>query len=316
MPKNGKKQTSSKKSGARARRAIALLGVIAACLVAVLILLPPAGEPETVDGPAAGAPEAAEEREAAGEREAGTAPEAAGEREAAGGAIRGRLEGPFAIAVVIDDAGYSLEQLQPFLEFPGPITLSVLPNLPHSRESARRIAEAGKELLLHLPMEALNGNDPGPGAIRTSHSEQEIRSLLEAGFSQVPQAVGMNNHMGSRATADERVMNVVMDYLSSKQRFFLDSRTTAASVAAAAAAAHEVPFLERNVFLDNEPRTEAIRQALENGIEAARKQGYAIMIGHVSNPQIVEVIEGLAGEFERSGVRLVSLSALLEEGGS
>lgn len=316
MPKKGEKQTSSKKSSARARRAIALLGVISVCLVALLILLPPAGKPETVEGPAAGAPEAA------GEREAGTAPEAAEEREAgtapeaAGGAIRGRLEGPFSIAVVIDDAGYSLEQLQPFLEFPGPITLSVLPNLPHSRESARRIAEAGKELLLHLPMEALNGNDPGPGAIRTSHSEQEIRSLLEASFSQVPQAVGMNNHMGSRATADERVMNVVMDYLSSKQRFFLDSRTTAASVAAAAAAAHEVPFLERNVFLDNEPRTEAIRQALENGIEAARKQGYAIMIGHVSNPQIVEVIEGLAGELERSGVRLVSLSALLEEGGS
>jgi polysaccharide deacetylase 2 family uncharacterized protein YibQ len=316
MSKDGKAKTSSKKSRARVRRAIALLAFITACLVTVLILLPPgeegAGpargrpaepsaervEPDTVEGPPAEAPEASEERRAA---------------EAA---ISGRREGPFPIAVVIDDVGYSLEQLEPFLDFHGPITLSVLPNLPYSRESARRITEAGKELLLHLPMEALNGNDPGPGAIRTSQSEQEIRRLLESSFSQVPQAVGMNNHMGSRATADERVMNVVMDYLSTNRCFFLDSRTTPASVGAATAAAHAVPFLERNVFLDNEPRAEAIRQALENGVEVARKQGYAIMIGHVSNPQIVDVIGGLAEELERAGVKLVPLSALLEEGGS
>ena len=79
------------------------------------------------------------------------------------------------IAVVIDDVGYNLEELQEFLDYPAPITLSVLPNLPYTQEAARRISAAGKELLLHLPMEAENGNDPGPGAILTTQEDEQIR---------------------------------------------------------------------------------------------------------------------------------------------
>ena len=159
------------------------------------------------------------------------------------------------IAIVIDDVGYSLGQLEEFLSFPGPITFSVLPNLQFSSESARLIFAAGKEMILHLPMEAMNGNDPGPGAIRSGQNDREIRRLLDASFSQVPQATGMNNHMGSKATADEGVMEVVMDYLQSNGRFFLDSRTTAASVGSATARDYGVPYLERDVFLDNDPHS-------------------------------------------------------------
>jgi len=294
------RKNQSRNNKSRSRRAILLLAVIAASLVAIIVLLPTNRGRQL--------PEAEQPRESVPQQtEEGAPPERQPRRERPVPKVR--------IAVVIDDVGYNLEQLEAFLGFPGPISLSVLPNLPYSSESARRVAEAGKELLLHMPMEAVNGNDPGPGAILTTQSDEEIRRLLENSFSQVPQAVGMNNHMGSRATADERVMNVVMDYLRSSRRFYLDSRTTAESVGAGVAKLYDVPFLERDIFLDNEPESEAIQTALESGIQVAREKGYAVLIGHIHNPQIVDVIEQLLDELERAGVELVPASALIEETG-
>jgi len=290
------RKSHTRNNRSRSRRAILLLAVIAACLVAIIALLPQAKQPresipqQTEKGAPKGAP-----------------PESPARRERPVPKVR--------IAVVIDDVGYNLEQLEAFLRFPGPLSLSVLPNLPYSRESARRVVEAGKELLLHMPMEAVNGNDPGPGAILTSQSDEQIRRILENSFSQVPQALGMNNHMGSLATADARVMNVVMDYLRSSRRFYLDSRTTSESAGAGAAKLYAVPFLERDIFLDNEPEAEAIRTALESGIQVAREKGYAVLIGHVHNPQIVDVIEELLEDLGRAGAELVPVSALIEETG-
>ena len=311
MSKAGKRQSESGKS--RARRAIALLVVIAACLVAVLIILPPRLETAGPAGRQAAEP-APQRRSGPQQIESDMLRPPRAEATEAAGKTRQERPWPRArIAVVIDDVGYNLEELEAFLDFPAPITLSVLPNLSHSEESARRIFEAGKELLLHLPMEAENGNDPGPGAILTSQEDEQIRRLLQAGFAQVPQAAGMNNHMGSRATADRRVMNVVMAYLKSNRRYFLDSRTTTKTLGSVTARAYGVPYLERDIFLDNEPQAQAIQQALEEGIEVARKEGSAILIGHVRNPQIVEVIGGLLVELDRAGVELVFLSDLLEE---
>jgi polysaccharide deacetylase 2 family uncharacterized protein YibQ len=311
MSKAGKRQSGS--SQVRALRAIALLLVIAACLVAVLFILP--RERDTTKPEAGQAGEAAErERSRPQQVESDTVQRPGPEAAAAAGKQRQERPQPrVRIAVVIDDVGYNLEELDVFLHFPAPITLSVLPNLPYTEESARRIAAAGKELLLHLPMESENGSDPGPGAILTSQEDEQIRRLLAASFDQVPQAAGMNNHMGSRATADQRIMNVVMETLKENGRYFLDSRTTPETLGAETSRAYAVPYLKRDIFLDNEPRAEAIQQALREGIEVARRQGSAILIGHVRNPQIVEIIGGLAKELDRSGVQLVFLSDLLEE---
>jgi uncharacterized protein len=312
MSKTGRRKSTNGRS--RARRAITLLIVIAACLVAVLLILPSERESAvpSVDGPGEAAPQKTPRPERS---ETDTVQRPASEAAIEAGKTRQERPLPKArIAVVIDDVGYDLEDLEAFLDFPEPITLSVLPNLPHSEESARRVFQAGKELLLHLPMEAENGADPGPGAILTSQEDEQIRGLLEASFAQVPQAAGMNNHMGSLATADPRVMNVVMDYLKSNRRFFLDSRTTTKTLGAETAEAHGVPYLERDIFLDNETRDQAIVRAFEQGIEVARKDGSAILIGHVRNPQIVEAISGLLVELDRAGVELVFLSELLEEG--
>ena len=310
------------KKDSRSRRAIVLLLIIAACLITLLTVLP---SRNTAVGPLSERAEKPPVRETSPEQEEPQKTGAKGIETRQEQPVHSEAESQPAsrpeeravpqsrVAVVIDDVGYNLDLLEPFLDFPGPITLSVLPDLPHSRESARRIVDSGKELILHLPMEADGGSDPGPGAIRISQSDEEIRRLLDGHFSQVPDAVGMNNHMGSRATADERVMNVIMEYLHSEGRFFLDSRTTTETVGRETAGAHAVPYLKRDVFLDNDPEAEAIREALAGGLKLARKQGEAVLIGNVNNPQIAQIIRECLEEMERSGVELVTLSLLLKE---
>ena len=306
----------SKRSRRRLRTAVVLLAVVAATLVAALTLLP--------RGPGAGRglPERPTEETPQPERGPGgeplgppPRPQDPGARPTGPAAPPERPRPEAAIAVVIDDVGYGLEDLREFLEFPGPITLAVLPRLAYTRESARLIREAGKELLLHLPMEALNGEDPGPGAILTSQSDAEIRALLAENFVDLQGAVGVNNHMGSRATADPRVMAVVMEYLAGSGRFFLDSRTTPESRAAGAARAAAVEFVERDVFIDNTTDPPSMRAAFEKGVALARVKGRAVLIGHVYNPEMLTILREVLREMEPFGVRLVSLSSLVGTGG-
>jgi uncharacterized protein len=218
------------------------------------------------------------------------------------------------LAVIIDDAGYSLDDLQPFLDFPGALAIAVLPHLPHSAEAARRVKAAGKELLLHMPMQPMGpGEDPGPGAILAGQSEAEIDSLLASAFASVPGAAGMNNHMGSRATADARVMEAVARYLKKEGKFFVDSRTTAASEGALAASREGVPFLQRNVFIDNERDVPDIEQSIAQGVAEARSRGQAVLIGHVHSPQILAIVRSRMSADPQ--VRLSSLAELLAGGG-
>jgi len=314
----------------RLRSAAMLLVVIAAALVAVLVMLPPRRPSEGAakgfaEGPAGGPTDGpAESRgEAAGGKpgpaEGAVEPRTPAPEPAEGGAepsgAVSRPERPregAQIAVVIDDVGYSVDTLKPFLEFPGPLTFAVLPRLPYSVQAVRMIRAAGKELILHLPMEAVNGDEPGPGAVLTSYSDEEIRRLLGQDFAGLEGAVGANNHMGSRATADPRVMAVVMRYLADSGRFFLDSRTTPASEAVAAAREAGTGLLERDVFIDNKRDRDSMRAAVQKGVELARQKGHAVLIGHVYNPEIVDVLREVLEQADARGVRLTSLEWLVQ----
>lgn len=222
-------------------------------------------------------------------------------------AARGRL------AVVIDDAGYDLALLQPFLDLSMPLAVAVLPNLPHSAEAARRVLAAGKELLLHLPMEPEGGENPGPGALLTGQPAVEIERLLDEALASVPGAVGVNNHMGSKATADPAFMDVVLEALGRRGLFFVDSRTTGLTVAAAEAGRLGVPSLERRVFLD------AVDGAAESSLQAAiadaARDGTAVAIGHVQTDGLADILRRAAGGMERSGVRPATLASLIAGGG-
>jgi uncharacterized protein len=218
------------------------------------------------------------------------------------------------MAIVIDDVGYSLSGLKEFLALPFPLAFSVLPDLPRSAEAGRLIAAAGKELLVHLPMEPSSGTNPGPGAVLTSQSDEEIRRLLEASLELLPQAVGLNNHMGSRATADRRVMGVVLGFLRDRGLFFLDSRTTADTLGPELAGRMGVSLLERTVFLDNENSAAYIEAALQHGVRAARLRGSAVLIGHVQNVELADELRRLLPGLAAEGVRLVAPSVLAADG--
>jgi polysaccharide deacetylase 2 family uncharacterized protein YibQ len=213
--------------------------------------------------------------------------------------------------IVIDDAGYSLSDLENFLSFPGALTIAVLPHLRYSRETAARVQEAGQDVLLHLPMEPESGLDPGPGAILVSQSEDEIRKAVRAAIQSVPGAIGANNHMGSRATANVRVMETVLSQLSDHNLFFLDSRTTPETLAARVAEQTGIHVMERDVFLDNEPDKDAIREAFIQGMQVAADKGHAVMIGHLMVSELAEVLAEVYPFVLEEGFDLYHLSDLL-----
>ena len=217
------------------------------------------------------------------------------------------------LAVIIDDAGYSLEELQAFLDLPGPLTIAVLPNLPHSREASRRIIAAGKDLILHCPMEAAGGEDPGPGALRTGQSPAEVESRLAAAFASVPGAQGMNNHMGSLATTDEILMTTVLGFLRREGKFYVDSRTTADTVGPRLARELGVPFLQRDIFVDDSTADPDIAAAFGKGIAEARTRGQSVLIGHVQNRGVADILRAEEKNFSAQGVRLARLTDVLGE---
>ncbi len=213
---------------------------------------------------------------------------------------------------VLDDAGASLEEIEPFLRLEFPFTVAILPHLPASREVADAALESGRELILHQPMEALNAADPGPGAIELGHDEEDVRAILERNLSLLPPVVGANNHMGSRVTEDKELMRAVLGDLHERELFFLDSRTTHHSVARKIAREVGILFMERDVFLDHDPQREAIEAALQHALTIAETKGHAVMIGHVMVSELAEVFEDIYPELAARGYRFEPLSEYFE----
>ena len=227
-------------------------------------------------------------------------------------AATGRPAGALArLAIVLDDAGESLDVVKDMERLPLAVAVAVLPNAARSAEVARGLGAQGRELLLHMPMEPLGNHGPGPGegAVTVGLPAQEVLSRVERALAVVGGVRGINNHMGSRASADRPAMQAVMDALRSRGLYFLDSRTTPETVAEDVAHQTGIPALHRDVFLDVVSEPEAIRRALQQAVARAQAQGSAVAIGHV-HPLTIEI---LAHELPRLGadVRLVRPSQLL-----
>lgn len=218
------------------------------------------------------------------------------------------------LVIVIDDAGNNLKELEGFLNFPGQLTLAVLPALPYSREAARRIRSSGKDVILHQPMEALGGQNPGPGAIYSDMDEAEIRAVLRQNLDEVGPVAGMNNHQGSKITMDERIMNIVLAFCEEEGLYFLDSRTTADTVVPRLAQNRGMRILERDVFLDNDQDREQILRALRGGIRKAESTGAAVMIGHTWSLELADTLHQLYPELIEEGWSLSSISRFMIEG--
>ncbi len=217
--------------------------------------------------------------------------------------------GTITVAIIIDDCGQWPVTERGFLALPIPLTLSILPHVRYTAEIANDAAAAGKGIMLHLPMQPLGRDTAGPGEITTTMSDAQIASQTEDDIAQVPAAEGMNNHEGSKATADARVMKDVIAVAKARDLFFIDSRTNAQSVAAQTARDAGVPESSRNVFLDDRADQAFTEQALEQTVEYAKRNGSAIAIGH-PRPTTLAALTAVYQKMQGEGVRFVLASEL------
>jgi len=213
---------------------------------------------------------------------------------------------------VIDDLGNDRAAAARIASWPWPVAGAVLPGLPGSTPTARVLEDSGKEVLLHLPMEPQGypGVRPGPGVVLRAQSDGEIAATLERDLATVPGASGINNHMGSAATADPRVMRAVAAVLSRRGLFFVDSRTTTSTVARDAAEKAGVPSTSRRVFLDDVQTPDAVSRAFDELVRRAKEEGEALAIGH-PHPVTMEVLERELRNLPEKGVRLVRVRDLV-----
>jgi uncharacterized protein len=219
------------------------------------------------------------------------------------------------IAIVIDDLGNDREALERIARWPFAVAGAVLPELPGSADAARRLAASGKEVLLHLPMEPDGYPQvrPGPGVVLRSDSDEKIAQTVVGDLATVPGAVGVNNHMGSAATADPRVMRAVVRVLAERGLFLVDSRTTEATVARRVADEAALPVVSRRVFLDAVPTAYAVEQSFRELIRNAKKDRTALAIGH-PHPATLAMLERELPRLGERGVKLVHVKELLSPG--
>jgi len=221
-----------------------------------------------------------------------------------------RPTGP-AITVIVDDFGYfNNRRVREFLALEVPFTVSVIPGLEHSEKICRQAREAGKDVICHLPMEPeKDGNDQGDiPLVRTAMSGREIEKIVEKALEATPGAIGMNNHMGSKATADMRVMESVMKVCRRKKLFFVDSYTSSRSVVVQAAEKAGVKTLRNDIFLDN--KGDDVRENMRKALSIASRSGSVTAIMHIRKGN-AEHLRWLGEEAEREGVRIVRITEMM-----
>jgi len=216
------------------------------------------------------------------------------------------------IVLILDDVGFDRQPLDTAMQIDPNINFSVLPNAARAEEFAQRLHANGFEVLCHLPMEPIDypRESPGPNAIMTSMSNDEIARTTREDVATIPHARGVNNHMGSRATRDRRVMQSVLGSLP-KGLYFIDSRTTSGSVAESVARELNIPTGARDVFLDDVQEEAAVRQQLRELVTVATERGRAVGIGHIY-PVTVKVLKEEMPHLRARGVRLVRASTVVD----
>ena len=217
------------------------------------------------------------------------------------------------LAIILDDVGGDDSQasLDTIFALNFPLTLSILPAHAHSSQLAAEAHRRGYQVMLHLPMESIGKEIPEAHELRPGMSTTEISGTLKEMLESVPYAVGVNNHQGSLATSDARLMNELMPLLRDRHLFFIDSRTTAATVAFDTARSDGVRTAFRNVpFLDDVRDVAAIRHELSLAFKDAKEKGEAIAIGH-PHPETLRALSEMLPEAQSQGIRLVHVSELV-----
>lgn len=214
------------------------------------------------------------------------------------------------IALIIDDVGFDGQHLDVAASIDPNFSFAILPNSTHAAEAAEMLHGRGFEILCHLPMEPRDGRvSPGAHAVLTTMSDAQIAGTTRADIAAVPHARGVNNHMGSLATSDRRVMRTVMHALPPGM-YFIDSVTDGATVAMKVAREMNVPTARRQVFLDDVQTDDAVRHQLAQLAAAAKTNGFAIGIGH-PHPVTLRVLAREVPRLRDEGFRFVRASEVV-----
>ncbi|MDJ0810173.1 MAG: divergent polysaccharide deacetylase family protein [Desulfobacterales bacterium] len=215
------------------------------------------------------------------------------------------------VAIIIDDIGYDRQLLRQFLDLDIPLTFSVLPQSPFIQSAVREIRARNHEIMLHQPMEPVEYPqvNPGPGALLATMSPDELIAQLNRNLDALPGVKGINNHMGSRLTAESTRMYQVFSVLKERQLYFVDSRSTVATVCRPSARMFQVPFAERDIFLDHFQEAGFVRKQFKELLREADRHGQAVAIGH-PYPVTIEIFREVLPTLKKR-VRLVPASVLV-----
>ena len=216
------------------------------------------------------------------------------------------------IAIIIDDFGYRNDYVTDgFLALKADLTYAVIPGHEHSYFFSEKAKSAGFEVIVHMPMEN-TGKTYGEEqfVLKTDMDVETIQRRVINAFNQIPSAIGMNNHQGSRASADQRIMSTIARVLKDKDKFFVDSRTTVETIGETTMKIFDVPTASRNVFLDNDDDEEKITVQLMKLVKKSEEKGTAIGIGHVK-PKTLNVLKKHIPRLQKDGYKFEFVSKIL-----
>jgi uncharacterized protein len=219
------------------------------------------------------------------------------------------------ISILIDDLGYKFKEDTRALALPGPVAYAILPHGPHTETMSKLAYKKGKDILLHLPMQAevMDKNEfLGPGALTLNMTREEFFKTLNINIQAVPNLIGINNHMGSLLTQHPGHMQWLMDSMKANGQFYVDSLTSDNSVAARLAKENNVPYLTRDVFLDHKQGPKYVRKQFKELIRVAKLKGSALGIGH-PHTGTIQVLSEVLQNVERYGVKFVSIKSLIKK---
>lgn len=220
------------------------------------------------------------------------------------------------LAIVIDDLGNNMEGSEKILNLPIPLTVAIMPFLPSTKADAELAHKNNKEVIVHLPMEAIRGKASwlGPGAILSGMSDSEVKQRVESAIADVPYAVGMNNHMGSKITSNKHLMRIILSVCKEHNLYFLDSKTVQNSVVAEVAEELGVPYIVNNIFLDDHYNEPHITKQMNYVLKTIEDRPRTVVIGHVGPPgkYTSTVIERAIPQLQQNTI-LVPLTTIIED---
>lgn len=220
-----------------------------------------------------------------------------------------------AVAFILDDWGYNLNNINLAIKIERPLTLAILPHLRYSKDIAEKVRAESKlcDVILHLPLESKSGKVPERDTIQRNMKKSEIISILDSDIKSIPGLIGVSSHQGSKATEDEKLMKIVLSEIKKRNLFFLDSRTTPVSVCPRIAKDIGLRYLERDVFLDLIEKKDSarhIKKQIKEVIKIVKVKGHAVAIGH-DKKMTLEAIKDSIPELEKQGIKIVPLKELM-----